>query len=71
MIQKAFVWTLVLMLTGCIGGGLMWYAWNQVMPVVFDLPRLTFWNGFWLFWMAQAWTGGVFGLLSAYMKDKL
>lgn len=71
MLMKCGAWTLVLLLTGCIGGAVMMYAWNEVVPLVFDLPRLTFWNGFWLFWLAQSWTGGIFALLNAFLKDKV
>ena len=70
MILKIVAWTVVLLLTGCIGGAVMSYAWNQVFPVVFDLPRLSFWNGFWIFWFAQGWTGGIFVLIKAFMDDK-
>lgn len=69
MRMTIFVWSVVILLTGFIGGGILMYAWNEVMPLVFDLPRLTFWNGFWMFWVAQSLTGGVFAIISAFMKD--
>lgn len=31
-----------------LGGWLVMICWNNVMPAVFGLPTLTFWNGFWL-----------------------
>lgn len=70
MALKITAWVVVLLLTGCLGGGVMMYAWNQVMPDVFGAPRLSFWNGFWIFWFAQGWTGGIFVLIKAFMDDK-
>lgn len=33
----------------CLGGWLVMVCWNNVMPAVFDLPYMTFWNGFWMY----------------------
>lgn len=39
------------------GGWLVMICWNNVMPAVFDLPVLTFWNGFWMNLLAMCLFG--------------
>lgn len=29
------------------------WAWNYVMPFIFDLPSITFWQAFALYWLAN------------------
>lgn len=33
----------------CLGGWLVMVCWNSVMPAMFNLPHMTFWNGFWMY----------------------
>ena len=35
-----------------VGYPVMW-MWNYVCPKLFDLPRITFWQAFWLYVLAQ------------------
>jgi len=68
MFVKAAAFTTTLALMSVIVGVMLMFTWNQVMPDLFGVSRLTFLDGFWLFWFAQAWNGGVFRLYKGFTK---
>jgi hypothetical protein len=48
-----------------IGGTFVWMAWNNTMPQLFNLPIITWWQGFWL----MVLTGEIFGHIHINYKD--
>lgn len=49
---------IILLATLLIGFPIKW-AWNGVMPGVFDLPEITYWNAVWMYFLFHMLFRGV------------
>jgi hypothetical protein len=46
-----FVFIVMLFIIGFVFAWPLMWLWNYLMPVIFELPTITYWQSFWLFFL--------------------